>query len=388
MALKGLNRRAFEEQLRKDLAGRLRTLGEWEFTSAQSTLRVGPLRGKTSAAAYAEVDMDAAAEMVRRVFGIAAYARAAQTEKDMARILETAADYFVPHLSAARTFKCEAKRADKSFPLNSPQICAAVGERLLETFPHLRVDVLQPDVTVTIEVRDRYAFLHADQCKGAGGMPAGSAGSAAVLISGGIDSPVAAWMMAKRGLRLTGIHFASPPYTSPLAEGKVHNLLGEVAKYSGRIPLLVVPFTHIQEEIRRLCPEDYFTLIMRRMMMRIAEMLARREGCQALITGESMGQVASQTMEALASTDAVTSLPVFRPLIGSDKEEVVSLARKIGTFDISIQPYEDCCTVFTPRHPRTRPRRSAVEAAEAPLDVASLCAEAAEGAKKIIIRNT
>jgi len=372
LALKGLNRRAFEDQLVRNLKRQLALLGDWQFSVSQSTLQAVP-RGEN-------IDMEKAAARTARVFGISGWSRSARVGKNMEEILAKAPEYFRDTLEFADTFKCEAKRSDKRFPLNSPQICGAMGEALLEAFPHLRVDVREPEVTIYIEIRDQYAFLHADQQKGAGGLPVGTAGDAVLLISGGIDSPVAAWQMARRGLRLTAVHFASPPYTSPRAEEKVHMLLSQVAGWAGRIRLFVVPFTKIQEEIKGKCPEDLFTLVMRRIMMRCAEQIARRESCGALITGESLGQVASQTMQALACTDAVVNMSVFRPLIGTDKDEVVALARKIGTFETSILPYDDCCTVFVPKHPRTKPRPGMLEKAEAALDMDRLIQEAVEGA--------
>ncbi|MDR0531017.1 MAG: tRNA 4-thiouridine(8) synthase ThiI [Oscillospiraceae bacterium] len=368
--LKGQNRRSFEEQLLKNLRRALSPLGDWKITIAQSAVQALPC-GEGA-------DMDAAFARARRVFGFAGATRAARVPKEMPAILAGCAAYLRQELTFAHTFKCEAKRSDKTFPFRSPQLCEQAGESLLQEFPHLKVDVRQPDVTVYIEVREQHAFLHADQARGAGGLPVGSAGDAAVLISGGIDSPVAAWMMARRGLRLMAVHFASPPYTSERAEEKVHRLLSKVANYAGRIRLFVVPFTEYQEQIRERCPEELATLLMRRGMMRIAQTLALRENCGALITGESLGQVASQTMQALACTDSVTTLPVFRPLIGTDKDETVALARKIGTFELSILPYEDCCTVFTPRHPRTKPKPAALEAAEAKLELEPLMARALE----------
>ena len=371
--LKGQNRRAFEEQLMKNLRRALEPYGSWQFNTSQSTVQ--------AIAQDAGADMRRACEQARKVFGFAGVARAARVKKEMPVILESCTTYFNDILLGSSTFKCEAKRSDKGFPLGSPEICAQAGERILEAYPHLAVNVREPDVTITIEVRDQYAFLHADQARGAGGLPVGSAGEAVVLVSGGIDSPVAAWMMARRGLRLTAVHFASPPYTSPRAEEKVRCLLQIVAAWAGRIRLFVVPFTEIQEQIRQRCPEDLSTLLMRRIMMRIAEQIARRERCGALVTGESLGQVASQTMQALACTDQVTTLPVFRPLIGTDKDETVALARKIGTFETSILPYEDCCTVFTPKHPRTKPRPAMLEEAESLLDLDILTANALQGAR-------
>ena len=374
LALKGLNRGTFESILLKNLRRRLAPLGAFRLRKAQSTIYIEP---ESSAA-----DLEEACDRVSRVFGISAFSRARLVNKDMDAIRQAAGDYLRPQLEAASTFKVEARRSDKAFPLTSPAICAAVGEALLAQYPHLTVDVHRPDLTVWVEIRDYGAYIHGAQLPGAGGMPVGTGGRAAVLISGGIDSPVASYMMAKRGIELDAVHFASPPYTSERAEQKVISLLERVSEYAGRIELHIVPFTHIQEEIGRLCPEELFTLVMRRFMMRIATEVARRRDCGALITGESVGQVASQTIPALACTDAAAGLPVFRPLIGMDKEEIISIARKIDTFDISIQPYEDCCTVFTPRHPRTRPKLSQVEAAEAALPADELIAEALAGIRR------
>lgn len=364
LALKGLNRSTFEDILIKNIRKRIKPLGEFEYRKEQSTISVVPMEDY--------IDMDEVSDRISRVFGIAAYSRALQVEKDMSVILQNAPDYLAEQLKEAKTFKVEGKRSDKKFPLKSPEISAEVGGAILSKFPHLRVDVKNPDILVTIEIREKFAFIRGNQTKGAGGMPTGTAGKSAILISGGIDSPVAAYMMAKRGLVLNAIHFASPPYTSPQSEEKVHNLLRKVSKYSGNICLFTVGFTEIQEEIRDKCPEDLFTLIMRRFMMRISQRIAEKEDCKALITGESLGQVASQTLNALACTDAVCEMPVFRPLIGLDKDEIIKVSRKIDTFDISIEPYEDCCTVFTPKHPKTKPQISIIEAAEQALDIESL----------------
>ena len=376
LALKGLNRSTFEAVLMKNIRHRLRPLGDFRIRNAQSTTFIEP---------QGEVDFDEVCDRISRVFGIAAFSRALTVQKDMADILDKVGPYLREQLEGAVTFKVEAKRSDKSFPLKSPQIAAEVGGKILEQFPHLRVDVHHPQVLVMVEIRDFGAYIHAQQQPGAGGMPVGTAGRAAVLISGGIDSPVAAYMMAKRGIELTAIHFASPPYTSERAEMKVISLLRQVGLYAGRIEMLIVPFTRIQEQIRDNCPEELFTLVMRRMMMRISCLLARQEGALALITGESVGQVASQTMQAIACTDAVTDMPVFRPLIGMDKEEIITVSRKIDTFDISIQPYEDCCTVFTPKHPRTRPTLDMLEAAEAALPVDELIEQAIQEIRRIHI---
>ena len=372
LALKGLNRHTFEAVLCKNLRRNLRHVGDFSIEKSQSTIYVFPNTDNE--------DLDAACDRIAKTFGIAAFSRAKRVEKDLDAICRACAEYFKDTLDLASTFKVEAKRADKSFAHPSPEICATVGEYLLGAFSHLNVDVHNPDVTVVVEIRDFGAFVHALQLPGAGGMPVGTGGKCGLLLSGGIDSPVAAYMMAKRGITLCGIHFASPPYTSERAEQKVVNLLQKLLPYTGHAELYVVPFTHIQEEIRDHCPEDLFTLVMRRFMMRCATRLAKEQDCEALITGESVGQVASQTIPAMACTEAVTDLPVFRPCIGLDKEEIVAISRKIGTFEISIEPYEDCCTVFTPRHPRTRPKLSMLEEAEQALDVDALVEEAVASA--------
>ena len=370
LALKGLNRNVFEHTLMKNLKKSLEALGEINIRNAQSTIYIEPVSEF--------YDFDEALNRVSKVFGSAAFSRACVVDKNMESILKTAPIYLSETVKGIKTFKVEAKRADKTFPLKSPEICAEVGGALLEAFPHLSVDVHNPDEIITVEVRDFAAYIRAGQIRGAGGLPVGTAGKAAILISGGIDSPVAAYTMAKRGLKLDAIHFASPPYTSPRAEQKVKTLLSKVALYSGPINLAVVPFTEIQEEIGKKCPEEYFTLIMRRMMMRIAERVAIHQKCGALITGESLGQVASQTLPALAVTDSVTLMPVLRPLVGNDKEEIIAVSRKIDTFETSCLPYEDCCTVFTPKHPKTRPTIALCEEAEAKLDIEALIDRAIE----------
>lgn len=378
LALKGLNRRTFEDILMKNIRQRLRhSVGEFKFTRSQSTCVISPVDEN--------VDFDKAVDIIQHIFGVVGISRAAQCEKDIDIIKKTALEYLRDELSFARTFKVEAKRSDKKFPYNSPEICNEVGGFLLSHLHHLKVDVHNPDVKVTVEVRDNHAFIHGNQLKGAGGMPTGTGGKACVLISGGIDSPVAAWMMAKRGLSLTAVHFASPPYTSERAEMKVHELLKKVARYCGRIDLYTVHFTEIQEAIRDNSPEDMFTITMRRIMMKIASRIAESKECGALITGESVGQVASQTMWALRCTDDAAELPVFRPCIGMDKNEIIEISRKIDTFDISIEPYEDCCTVFTPKHPKTKPTlQAAVEAEQAAWDD-ELVSRAIETAKHLAI---
>lgn len=373
IALKGLNRRAFEDVLMKNIRRRLKSAGEFSVYSRQSTVYVEPKDENA--------DMDLAEERCGKVFGVVAYTRAGAAEKDLMKIREKAAEYLREPLEDARTFKVECKRSDKKFPYKSPEISAEVGGYLLEAFPHLRVDVHNPDITVRVEVREAEAYVHADPRPGAGGIPVGTGGKGLVLISGGLDSPVAAWMMAKRGVELTAVHFASPPYTSELAHDKVVRLLQKVGEYAGRIKMVTVNLTRLQEEIRDKCPEELHTVILRRFMLRAARRVAEDEGCGALITGESLGQVASQTMQAIACTDAVAGMPVFRPLIGADKSEIVKTAAKIGTYDISIEPYEDCCTIFTPKHPRTKPILHFVEDGEKAIDGEALLREALEQAE-------
>jgi len=304
-----------------------------------------------------------------------------QSRKEYRGYSEDGCGYLAQELEDAESFKVEAKRSDKKFELKSPQICELTGGYILEKYPHLRVDVRKPDITVTVEVRDFCAYIRGEAIKGAGGIPVGTGGKAAILISGGIDSPVAAYTMAKRGVELTAVHFASPPYTSQRAEEKVCRLLEIVSGYAGRMNMYTVPFTEIQEQIKEKCPEELFTIIMRRFMMRISERIARENDCSALITGESLGQVASQTIKAIGCTDIVCDMPVFRPLIGMDKDEIVVISRKIGTFETSIEPYEDCCTVFTPKHPRTKPVLKYVEQAENELDCEALTERALENLK-------
>lgn len=377
IALKGLNRTSFEELLVRNLRRRLRGLGDFSFSQAQSTTYVTPPSG---------VDMEDVLEYVGKLFGVAAYTRACAVEKSFDALAAAAPVYLKDQLSRARTFKVEAKRSDKLFPMKSPEICRELGAVLLEHFPHLKVDVNSPEVLVMAEVREHAAYLHAGQTPGAGGLPVGSSGKGTLLISGGIDSPVAGWMMARRGIELTAVHFESPPYTSERAREKVLMLLGKLVPWCGYIRCHVVPLTRVQEIIRDTCPEEYFTLLLRRFMMRLAERAARADGCGALITGESVGQVASQTMAALGVTDAAVSLPVFRPLIGMDKLEIIARARQIDTYETSILPYEDCCTVFTPRHPRTRPQLSTVEDIESRLAVQELEDEAFSGMHDVLVR--
>ncbi len=370
MALKGMNKKTFEDVLVKNIKRRIKSLGKTFITRAQSTIYIEP--------ADEGFDIDEAMTRLGKVFGIAALCRAAVCEKDFEDIKRVACEYLADTLEYAKTFKVTAKRSDKNFSMKSPEICRELGGVLLEKFERLSVDVNDPEITVTVEIRDTNAYVHAGNIKGAGGLPVGTSGHALLLLSGGIDSPVAGYMMAKRGVHISAIHYVSPPYTSERARLKVEQLCEKITPYCGSIAFFCVPFTKIQEEIKNNCPEEFFTIIMRRLMMKIAQKIAAREKCLALITGESVGQVASQTMSALVCTDAVCEIPVFRPLIGMDKTEIVEISRKIDTFDISIQPYEDCCTVFTPKHPKVRPILSDIEAAEQNFDFEPLLQEAVE----------
>ena len=342
IVLKGLNRKTFEDRLLKNLKRRMAHVADCEITMRQSVV-------------YVEIpddaDADAVMECASRVFGFATISRAAVCpEKTLESVITTAKDYLAPNFAAAKTFKVESKRGDKKFPMTSTEISQHVGGELADLFPDVRPDMHHPDLTVHVEMREKYAFVHAGPVPGAGGMPIGSNGRAALLLSGGIDSPVAGWMMAKRGLELCGIHFFSYPYTSERAKEKVLELGRKLTAWCGRMSV---------------------------------ERVAVEYGCGALITGESLGQVASQTMPAMAVTGAVCDLPVFRPCIGMDKEEIVTIARKIDTFETSILPYEDCCTVFTPKHPNTKPKMPKILEAESHLDVEALVDEAVKGVEII-----
>ena len=375
--LKGLNRRYFEQKLMANMRRRLSHIGKFRVYCIQSTVYVE--------AQEDNADIDAAFEALQNVFGIVALVRAAACEKDKDAIAALAKEYLRDEMLRAKSFKVESKRSDKSFPMTSIELSQYVGGELNEAYPDVKVDVHEPELIVHIEVRDLAAHVHGAPVPGAGGMPVGCNGTAVTLLSGGIDSPVSSYMIAKRGVHLIPVHFFSFPYTSQQAKEKVIELAQIITAYCGKMTMEIVPFTHIQEEIRDKCPEEYFTLIMRRFMMRIAQRIALDNNARAIVTGENLGQVASQTMEAMASTQAVLQLPVLQPLIGMDKEEIVRLARKIGTFETSILPYEDCCTVFTPRHPRTRPKLREVEAAESALDVDALVEEAVKGIEKVTV---
>ena len=375
IVLKGLNRHSFEMKLMSNIRRRTQRYGKFKIYSRQSTIYVEPVEDTC--------DLDAAYDACKKVFGIIAIARAVPCAKEKEAIFATAREYLAPALLAANSFKVESKRSDKSFPMGSIQLSQWVGGALHDAFPHLTVDVHHPELTVYLEVREDAAYVHGPAEAAAGGLPIGMGGHAVSLLSGGIDSPVSSYMIAKRGVQLELLHFASPPYTSEQAREKVLQLAQELTVWCGRLTVHVVPFTEIQEEIRRKCPEDHFTLIMRRFMMRLGDRLAHELACKAIVTGESLGQVASQTIQALVVSDDVATLPVLRPLIGMDKEEIVRIARHVGTFDTSILPYEDCCTVFTPRHPKTKPDLAQVREYEAALDIDALCDKALAGREMI-----
>lgn len=369
--LKGCNRPMFEDALIRNIKTAIADDGAVKITKAQATIYIEPLDDDSQT--------DSICEKLKKVFGIVSIVVAYRTEKSVDAAAEEIKTCFAKELSEAKTFKVEAKRADKKFPLKSPEICAEVGEKVLDAFPNLTVNVKEPDITLHVEMREGYGYVHIGRQKGAGGMPSGTNGKALLLLSGGIDSPVAGYMIGKRGVSLEAIHFFSYPYTSDRAKDKVMKLAKIIGTYMGGIKVHIVPFTEIQLQIRDKCPEEHLTLVMRRFMMQIAQRIAEKRHCTALVTGESIGQVASQTMSALAVTDDAVTMPVFRPLIGMDKEEIVEISRKIDTFETSILPYEDCCTVFTPKHPSTKPRLNKVVASQNLLDCERLINEAVEG---------
>ena len=375
IVLKGGNKRQFENKLRANVRRRMKHFGNFDVYIMQSTVYVEPMDDAA--------DVDGAWEACGSIFGVVSLCRCRPCEKNVDRIFETIESYLGDDLDCARSFKVESKRSDKAFPMTSIAISQEIGGRLAEAHPDCLVDVHHPEYTVYVEIRDLAAYVHGPAVPGAGGLPTGVGGRAMCLLSGGIDSPVAAYMMAKRGVEIESVHFFSYPYTSQLAKDKVLELARLVTRYSGRMTVNVVPFTEIQEAIRDNCPEEFFTLIMRRFMMEIAMKLAKQDGCGALVTGENLGQVASQTMEAMTVTGAVVDIPVFMPLVGMDKEEIVTIARKIGTLETSILPYEDCCTVFTPKHPKTKRTLGQVRYAERNVNREELSEKALAGVEKI-----
>ena len=378
IVLKGANKRQFENKLRQNVRRRMKSFGEFDVYLMQSTVYVQPMND--------ECDVDGAWEACNSIFGVVSLCRCRPCEKNLDAIFNAIEEYLGDDLDCAKSFKVESKRSDKAFPMTSIQLSQAIGGRLAEAHPHVAVDVHHPDYTVYVEVRDLAAYVHGPAEPGAGGLPTGVGGRSMVLLSGGIDSPVAAYMIAKRGVEIECVHFFSYPYTSELAKNKVLELARLVTRYSGRMTVNIVSFTEIQEAIRDNCPEEYFTLIMRRFMMEISMRIGKQHGCGSLVTGENLGQVASQTMEAMTVTGAVVDIPVFMPLIGMDKEEIVTIARKIGTFETSVLPYEDCCTVFTPKHPKTKPTVGQLLNAEKNLDREALILKALENTEKITVK--
>ena len=378
VVLKGANKRQFENRLRHNVRRRMEPFGNFDVYILQSTVYIQPMDDLA--------DLDGAWEACHRIFGVVSLCRCRPCEKNVDAIYDAVEAYLGDDLDMAESFKVESKRSDKAFPLTSIALSQEIGGRLAEAHPNCLVDVHHPAYTVYVEVRDLAAYVHGPAEPGAGGLPTGVGGRGMCLLSGGIDSPVAAYMMARRGMEIECVHFFSYPYTSQLAKDKVLELARLVTKYCGRMTVNVVPFTEIQEAIRDNCPEEYFTLIMRRFMMEISQRIGRNDGCGALITGENLGQVASQTMEAMAVTGAVVDMPIFMPLVGMDKEQIVTIARHIGTMDTSILPYEDCCTVFTPKHPKTKPTLGQVEHAERKLDREALILRAIEGVEKVTVR--
>lgn len=376
--LKGGNRFQFENRLKTNVCRRLRPFGAFSVRLSQSTVFIEPEDDAC--------DLDGAWDACHTVFGIVSLCRCRPCEKDVDAIFRAVMAYLGDELRAAKTFKVESRRSDKRFPLNSIQLSQEIGGRIAEAVPTVAVDVHHPEYTVFVEVRDRAAYVHGPADPGAGGLPTGVGGRALVLLSGGIDSPVAGYMIAKRGVELEAVHFFSYPYTSELAKDKVLELARLMTRYCGRMTVNIVGFTEIQEAIRDNCPEEYFTLIMRRFMMMISERIASDHGCGCLVTGENLGQVASQTMEAMAVTAASVDIPIFPPLIGMDKEEIVTIARRIGTMETSILPYEDCCTVFTPRHPKTKPTKAQVDRACASLDFDALIERALQNTELVKVR--
>ena len=377
IVLKGANKRQFENKLRQNVRRRMKPYGNFDVYIMQSTVYVEPMDD--------QVDVEGAWEACQSIFGVVSLCRCRSCEKNLDAIFEAIEAYLGDDLDCAKSFKVESKRSDKRFPMGSIAISQEIGGRLAEAHPHVEVDVHHPEYTVYVEVRDLAAYVHGPAIPGAGGLPTGVGGRAMCLLSGGIDSPVAAYMIAKRGVEIECVNFFSYPYTSQLAKDKVLELARLVTRYAGRMTVNIVSFTEIQEAIRDNCPEEFFTLSMRRFMMEISQRIAKDDGCGALITGENLGQVASQTMEAMQVTGAVVDIPVFMPLVGMDKEEIVTIARKIGTLETSILPYEDCCTVFTPKHPKTKPTLGQVLHAERNLNRQELIDKALASVDKITV---
>ncbi|MDR0946466.1 MAG: tRNA 4-thiouridine(8) synthase ThiI [Ruminococcus sp.] len=367
IALKGLNKKLFEGVLIRNVKSAISELGGGNVSASQSVIRVIP-----------NDDPDAVFERLKKVFGVQSICRCKKAEKDFDDICRVAGEFFAENFTKGMRFKVEAKRSDKKFPMDSLEIMRELGGYLLENFPDSVVDVKKPEFILTVEIRGDFAYIHKGNEQAAGGLPVGTSGTALVLLSGGIDSPVAAYMIAKRGVKISAIHFEAPPYTSERAKLKVKSLAEKITPYCGSIDFYCVPFTEIQEKLRDNIFEEYFTIIMRRLMIEISNRIADKYGIMSLVTGESIGQVASQTMGALQCSDAVANIPIFRPVIGMDKTEITDIARKIDTFEISSLPFEDCCTIFTPKHPKTRPVLKEVERIQAEFDFEPLIQKAVE----------
>ena len=387
IALKGLNRKSFESVLLNNLRHRLRRVGRFSCSALQSTVTVWPMEEEAPSPFGGPTALDRAFDECLRVFGFTSATRAAACEKELQAVCDTAERYLAEALRGVHSFKVESKRSDKRFPLTSPELSREVGHHLLEAFPHLKVDLHHPELEVRVEIRDEAAYIHAGAQPGAGGIPVSCSGRGTLLLSGGIDSPVAGYMMARRGLRIDAVHFHSHPYTSERARQKVEELARLMSRWVGDVDFYVVPFTRVQEALRDQCDAELFTILTRRFMMRIAERLAERAGSGALITGESLGQVASQTLDGITVTNsALCRLPALRPLIGQDKEDIVKVARRIGTFEKSIEPYEDCCAIFSPKHPKINPKLDKVLAEEEKLELEQLIEDAVARTERVLIK--
>jgi thiamine biosynthesis protein ThiI len=374
IALKGKNRSFFERTLFNNLKSALKGLDTRVFRMHGRFLVTGP------AAEEEEIT-----GRLSRVFGVVSVSIVTTAPLDLEAIKEKALELVESRPLPGDSFKVEARRSNKSFPLTSPELNRIIGAAILETHPRLKVDLHDPSFRVFIEVGSKEAYLYHDRVAGPGGLPVGVTGRALLLLSGGIDSPVAGWMAMKRGLSLEALHFHSFPFTGQRSREKVIDLCRNLSLSGGKIRLHLVSVTDIQKEIHTRCPSELGIILLRRMMMRIAEELSRRRGLQALVTGESLGQVASQTLESMMVIDSVTSMLILRPLLGMDKHDIITLAEKTGTYEISIRPYEDCCTLFLPRHPATRPRMEKVVGAEAALDITGLTAAALDSVEAVLI---
>lgn len=379
VALKGMNKPYFERML----AERIRkNLSEFEGTEVQRH------EGLIYVRADKKFEKEKLIRQISRVFGVASISPAVEAESDLDAIGEEAVKYMkeLIETKGIKTFKVEAKRADKNFPVKSPDIARIIGAKVLIGCKVLKVDVHNPDVHLFVDLRHDKSYIYQQKIAGFGGLPLGTNGKGMVLLSGGIDSPVAAWMMAKRGMLIEAVHFHSYPYTSQRAQEKVEELARIVASYCGNFKMHVINLLPVQEQIVQHCPEEETTILVRRFMMRIAEKIAEKNKAMMLITGENLGQVASQTAEALVVTDASVSMPVMRPLIAMDKVDIMEKAEEIGTFETSILPYEDCCTVFLPKHPTTKPKFERIEASESRLDVEGLVSAAVDSEEIVFIR--